>query len=58
MHTVPNCPRRFDIRAWTTEELEAEVSERLAKRDAVPPEDCPSVTEEDAVTEGFLQDNE
>jgi len=58
MHTIPNCPRRFDIRAWTTEELEAEVLERLAKRDAVPPEDCPSVTEEDAVTEGFLQDNE
>jgi hypothetical protein len=57
-HTVLNCPRRFDIRAWTTEELEAEVEERLAKRDVVPPEDCPTFTEEDTTAEGFPQDNE
>ena len=64
-HTIPNCPRRFDIRAWTTEELEAEVSNRYAKRDAVPLEDCPSttencpsMTEETTVVEDFPQDNE
>jgi hypothetical protein len=57
-HKVPDCPLRFDIRAWTTEELEAEIEVRLSQRDAVPLEECPSIVEEDVATTGFLQNNE
>jgi hypothetical protein len=49
---------KYDIRALTTDELEAELEARLAKRDAVPVEDCPSIEEEEAPFLNFLQDNE
>jgi hypothetical protein len=57
-HTVPNCPRRYDVRVWTNEELEEELATRFAKMDSVAPEDCPSVTEEALPVSDFPQDNE
>ena len=51
-------PRRYDIRACTTEELEDELARRLAEMDAVPAEDCPSIGDKSAPTEDFQQDNE
>ena len=56
-HKVPDCPRQFDIRVWSTEDLEAELQARLARRDIVPPEDCPSIAEEEVVTSDFLQNS-
>lgn len=57
-HRSPDCPLRFDIRALSTDELEAELENRLAKRDVVPTEDCPSIAEEETPPSDFLQDNE
>ena len=57
-HKVPDCPRQYDIRVWSVEDLEAELQLRLAMRDVVPPEDCPTVSEEEVATKGFPQDNE
>jgi hypothetical protein len=57
-HKVPDCPRQFDIRVWSTEDLEAELQARLARRDAVPPEDCPSIAEGEIITPDFPQDSE
>jgi len=56
-HKVPDCPRQYDIRVWSVEDLETELQLRLARRDVVPPEDCPTTSEEDA-TKGFPCDNE
>jgi hypothetical protein len=44
---------RYDIRALTTDELEAELEARLSKRDVVPIEDCPSIEEEGALLPDF-----
>ena len=57
-HKVPDCPLRYDIRALSTDELEAELEIRLAKRDVVAIEDCPSIGEEETPLTDFLQDNE
>ena len=57
-HKVPDCPRQYDIRVWSVEDLEAELQLRLAMRDVVPPEDCPTVSEEEIAAKGFPQDNE
>ena len=57
-HKVPDCPLRFDIRALTIGELEAELEARLAKQDIVPAEDCPSIAEEEVLIADFPQDNE
>ena len=57
-HKVPDCLRQYDIRVWSVEDLEAELQLRLAMRDVVPPEDCPTVSEEEVAAEGFPQDNE
>ena len=57
-HKVPDCPLRFDIRALTIGELEAELEARLAKQDVVSIEDCPSIMEEEIPVANFLQDNE
>ena len=48
----------FDIQALTTEELEAEVQTRMAQRDVVAAEDCPSIVEEEISLLDFLPDNE
>jgi hypothetical protein len=53
-HMTPDCPLRFDIRALSTDELSAELEARLAKQDAVPVEDCPSIPEEETPTPDFL----
>jgi hypothetical protein len=57
-HKASECPLRFDIRALTTDELEAELEIRMAKRDVVPEEDCPSIAEEETPLSDFLQDSE
>ena len=57
-HKVPDCPRQFDIRVWSTEDLEAELQARLARRDVVPLEDCPSIEEGEIVTPDFPQNSE
>ena len=56
-HKVPDCPLRFDIRALTIGELEAELEARLAKQDVVSMEDCPSIMEEEIPVADFPQDN-
>ena len=56
-HKVPDCPLRFDIRALTIGELEAELEARLAKQDVVSIEDCPSIVEEEIPVADFPQDN-
>jgi hypothetical protein len=38
-----DCLLKYDIRALTMDELKAELEARLAKRDVVPIEDCPSI---------------
>jgi hypothetical protein len=53
-HKTPDCPLKYDIR---TDELEAELEARLAKRDIVPMEDCPSIEEEGIPISDFLRDN-
>jgi hypothetical protein len=57
-HKAPDCPLRFDIRALSIDDLQAELSERLAKLDVVSEEDCPSVSDEKISESDFLQDNE
>jgi hypothetical protein len=39
------------------DELKAKLEARLAKRNVVPVEDCPSIEEEGAPLPDFLQDN-
>jgi hypothetical protein len=53
-HKIPDCLFKYDIRALTTDELEAELEARLAKRDIVPMEDCPSIEEEGILGPDFL----
>ena len=52
-HKVPDCPLRFDIRSWTTEELEMELMTRkyLAKTESQSEENSELV-------EDFVQDSE
>jgi hypothetical protein len=57
-HKILDCPLKYDIRALTTDELKAKLEARLAKRDVVPTEDCPSIEEEGTPVPDFLQDNE
>ena len=57
-HKVPDCPLQYDIRALSTDKLEAILEARLAKRDVVSVEDCPSIAEEETPPQDFLQDNE
>ena len=57
-HKVPDCPLQFDIWALTTEKLGAEVQARMAQRDVVTVEDCPSIVEEEISLLDFLPDNE
>ena len=56
-HKIPDCPLWFDIQALTTEELEAEIQARMAQRDVVMVEDCPSIAEEEISLPDFLPDN-
>jgi hypothetical protein len=56
-HKILDCPSKYNIRALTTDELEVELEARLAKRDIVPMEDCPSIEEEGIPVLNFLQDN-
>jgi hypothetical protein len=46
-HKIPDCLLKYDIRALTTDELEAELEARLAKRNLVLMKDCPSIEEEE-----------
>jgi len=57
-HKVPDCPLQYDIRSLSTDELQAILEDRLAKRDVVPAEDCPSIGEEGTPLPDFPQDNE
>lgn len=57
-HKVPDCPLQYDIRTLSTDELEAILEARLAKRDVVSAEDCPSIAEEETPPQDFLPDNE
>jgi hypothetical protein len=49
---------KYDIRALTTDELEAELEARLAKRNLVLMKDCPSIEEEETPVLDSLWDNE
>jgi hypothetical protein len=57
-HKAPDCPLCFDIRALSTDELQTELENRLAKLDVVPIEDCPSVAEEETPISDFPLCNE
>jgi hypothetical protein len=57
-HKVPDCPVQYDVRTLTTDELEAILETRLAERDVVPIEDCPSIAEKASPFPDFLRDNE
>jgi hypothetical protein len=56
-HKVPDCPLRFDIRALTTGELEAELEARFARQDTILAEECPSIAEEATLVADFFSDN-
>jgi hypothetical protein len=45
---------KYNIRALTMDELEAELEARLAKRDVVPIDNCPSIEEEGVLLLDFL----
>jgi hypothetical protein len=53
-HKIPDCLLKYDIRALTTDELEAKLEARLSKMDIMPMEDCPSIEEEGVPLLDFL----
>jgi hypothetical protein len=56
-HKAPDCKLPFDIRALTSDQLEAELGHRYAQLDAVD-EDDQVISEKKAETSDFVQDNE
>ena len=52
-HKVPDCPLRFDIRSWTTEELEMEL---MTRKDVAKIES--QLEENSELVEDFVQDSE
>ena len=52
-HKVPDCPLRFDIRSWTTEELEMEL---MTRKDVAKTEN--QSEENSELVEDFVQDSE
>ena len=52
-HKVPDCPLRFDIRSWTTEELEMEL---MTRKDLAKTEN--QSEENSELVEDFVQDSE